>query len=499
MPAAKDGAQVSGGTGRSEQPLFHSVTLDPSRCIGCTTCIKKCPTEAIRVRKGRAWIIETRCIDCGECVRTCPQGAKKTVSDPLSSISGFAFRVAIPAPSLFAQYEARHGRDAIIEALLTIGFDDVFEVARAAEIVGLETARLLGESGPRPLISTACPAVVRLIQLRYPSLIQNLAGILPPVEVAARIVREQLHPGREGLGVFFISPCACKVTSIRKPLGYEGSAVDGVIGIKDIFHQVRRYLERRSEGLITPPALNPEARGFAHVAGKAGLGWARAEGEIDALLPGPQETSTVSVDGIDNVITLLEGIENGKIENIDYLEALACPGGCVGGPMTVGDPFVSKARVRERERLMDRPDDKRGQVARDEKADDPVAREPGSGGLKALSTMRWTMPIRSQPALTLDPDLLVALEKAEEMEKLASGLPGLDCGSCGAPSCRALAEDIVRGEAVATDCIFKLRENVRSLAEELLALETMVPPGLDRGIDRSSDRGSGLVRGRQSV
>ncbi len=465
--------------------MRHSVTLDSDRCIGCTNCIKKCPTEAIRVRKGRAKIIEARCIDCGECIRTCPQGAKKAVSDPLSMIRDFSFTVALPAPSLYAQFDEKFSRGDILEALLGLGFDDAFEVALAAEEVSAQTQALLSQGGARPLISAACPSVVRLIQLRFPSLIPNLATILPPMEVAARIVRDKLYPGREGLGVFFISPCAGKVSAVRTPLGYRRSAVDGVIGIKDVYLQLRKNLEkagrreaerdRRAElpgaagvGQLFSAALE---RGSTARAGGVGIGWARAEGETRAL----GDRRAISVDGIGNVIEVLEELENGKIRDIDYIEALACPAGCVGGPMTVGNPFVSRSKTYLRECEADAETELRARASE-------CGADGGRGDLFFLKPgeYRWSRALESQPTLSLDADMRRALVMAEEMERIASGLPGLDCGACGSPSCKALAEDIVRGEALITDCIFKLRENVRKLAGELIALEAIQPPGLDR-------------------
>lgn len=437
--------------------IRHSVTLDPALCIGCTNCIKKCPTEAIRVRKGRARIMEARCIDCGECIRTCPQGAKKAISDPLSMIDDFSFRVALPAPSLYAQFDGKYGREEILGGLLDLGFDDVFEVALAAEEVSARTRSLLGVDGPRPLISSACPSIVRLIQLRFPSLLPNLAALLPPMEVAARIVREKLYPNTEGLGVFFISPCAGKVSAVRMPLGYERSAVDGVIGIKDVYLRLRKNLEK-------PGNRKP---GSLAVASGAGIGWARAEGEMRAL----GDSRAISVDGIGNVIEVLEELENGTIGGIDYIEALACPAGCVGGPMTVGNPFVSKSKTRIRETEAD---------AALDAVTDAVSGARGLAPALAADRYQWSRRLDARPTLSLDADMLRALVMAEELELIASGLPGLDCGACGAPSCKALAEDIVREEALLTDCIFKLRENVRKLAGELMALEAILPPSLDR-------------------
>ncbi len=118
---------------------LHSVTLDEDLCRGCTNCIANCPTEAIRVRNGKAHIISERCIDCGECIRSCPSHAKKAISDPLSIIDNFDYKVAIPAPSFYGQFKDDIGTDRVLSALLEVGFDDVYEVARAAEIVSIAT------------------------------------------------------------------------------------------------------------------------------------------------------------------------------------------------------------------------------------------------------------------------------------------------------------------------------------------------------------------------
>ncbi len=423
----------------------HSVLLDPEKCVGCTTCIKKCPTEAIRVRKGRASIQRERCIDCGECIRTCPHGAKRAVSDPLSVIEGFRVRIAVPAPTLYSQFDEGTSVDKVLSGLLELGFDEVFEVAEAAELVTRATRELVARADlPHPLISSACPAVVRLVQLRFPSLIPHLAPLLPPMEVAARIVKESLHPGEEGVGAFFITPCAGKVTVTRAPLGYARSALDGVIGLRDIYLPLRMAIAQAPE------------RSLAR-AGRKGLEWARSEGECDAL----GERRSISVDGIGNVIGVLEALENGKLSGLEYIEALACPAGCVGGPLTVENPYIAKTRLRNRE-----------ESAPEEAGLLPRFAPPAGLG--------WTEAVKARSALVLDPDMLKALVMMEEIELRAEGLPGLDCGSCGAPSCRALAEDIVRGTAVESDCVFKLRDRVRELARELMELEGRRPPGLDR-------------------
>ena len=113
----------------------HSVFLDASRCTGCTTCLRHCPTEAIRIRDGRAVINEGRCIDCGECIRTCPQKAKKAVCSRLEDMAGFRWKIALPAPALYGQFDHLEDVDYILSGLGRLGFDEVYEISQAAEMV----------------------------------------------------------------------------------------------------------------------------------------------------------------------------------------------------------------------------------------------------------------------------------------------------------------------------------------------------------------------------
>ena len=110
----------------------HSVTLDIDKCKGCTNCLKRCPTEAIRIRDGHAVIDAERCIDCGECIRVCPYKAKKAFSDKLEQLRDFKWKVALPAPSLYGQFDNLDDIDYVLQGLLDYGFDDVYEVSRAA-------------------------------------------------------------------------------------------------------------------------------------------------------------------------------------------------------------------------------------------------------------------------------------------------------------------------------------------------------------------------------
>ena len=249
---------------------YHSVTLNKERCMGCTNCLKRCPTEAIRVWDGKAKIIKERCIDCGECIRICPHHAKEAATDPLDMIHRYPYKIALPAPTLYGQFKNLASIDSVLSGLMEIGFDDVYEVARGADLVSYEISKRLKDPlAPRPLISSACPAIVRLIRDRFPELVDNIVDVHAPVEVAARVAkrnfaREHQVP-EEQIGAFFITPCAAKMTAIRNPIGAEKSAVDGAISILEVYGQLSRS--------HTPASRQRLRRGLGQLRrGERGLG-----------------------------------------------------------------------------------------------------------------------------------------------------------------------------------------------------------------------------------
>ena len=431
---------------------FHSVNLDKDKCRGCTNCIKRCPTEAIRVRKSKAQIIKERCIDCGECIRVCPYHAKTAISDSLDMIEQYKYKVVVPAPSLYGQFDKKYSRNDILYALKLIGFDYVFEVATAAEIVSEATRQLMKkEDIKKPMISSACPAVVRLIQVRFPGLIDNIVKLESPMEVAAKIVKSELHEKYNidtgDIGVFFISPCAAKVTSVKSPYEKQESNVDGVISIKDIYLKLLSALS------------NAENSEELAEAGLEGIDWANSGGESGAV--GTEKV--LAVDGIHNVIKIFDEIEGDRLNDIDFVEALSCTGGCLGGPLTVANVFVAKTTLKKH-------------------MNEASKKVVVNIDKKSCEELVWKSNVEYKPVMKLDQNVLRAMEKLEKLEKICDGLPGLDCGACGAPNCRALAEDIVRDTANETDCVFKLRERIRDLAEEMVELGGKMPPVMDRDI-----------------
>ena len=419
------------------EKYFHSVQLDADRCCGCTNCLKRCPTEAIRVHNGKAKILSERCIDCGECIRICPHHAKKANSATIEEIKKFAYVVAIPAPALFGQFNNLDSIDVVLTGLKKMGFDYVFEVSRAAELVSEATRRLIKEDKlKKPIISSACPAVVRLIKIRFPELCGNVLPLFAPIEVAARIARREAIAKTglksEEIGVFFITPCPAKVTEINMPNYTDKSACDGAIAVSRIYPVLTHTMDHLTE---------VESLGQS---GLMGIGWATSGGEAAAMLG----DKYLAADGIENVIRVLEELEDEHIRNVDFIELNACSGGCVGGVLNVENPYVAQARIQNLRKFL------------------PVSLNHLEDG--ELDRMLWEKELAYDADIfRLDKDISKAMEMMSHMEGIIENLPQLDCGSCGAPTCRALAEDIVRGKAKETDCIFKLRAKIQNVYDQL--------------------------------
>lgn len=439
---------------------FHSVRLIEDKCKGCVNCIKHCPTEAIRVRDGKAQIIETKCVDCGECIRNCPNQAKAVVADDLDRLQDFRYTIALPAPALYGQFRGGIRPEKIIAGLIHLGFDDVFEVAYAAEIVSARIREMLrNPDRTKPLLSSACPAIVRLIQVRFPGMIGNIIPVASPMQVAARLARArkaaELGISPKEIGLFFLSPCPGKVSAVVDPIGYQESEIDGAIPIKDVFGKLHSFIYNASD---------EQVKKVLRQASGVGVGWGRSGGEVLSI----GARRHVSVDGIHNVIQVLEEMDRGKLLDMDYIELQACVGGCVGGVLQVENPFISRRRVRD--------------VASDggtgPSEEEIAARQEALLAQVDPRVLELDKAIEPIPMLSLDADMTVAIQKMEQIEEIAASLPSLDCGSCGAPNCRALAEDIVMGLAVDTDCVFILRERVQVLAQELMTLAEKVPPAM---------------------
>jgi iron only hydrogenase large subunit-like protein len=420
------------------EQYFHSVVLNDDRCVGCTRCLKICPTEAIRLRDDKARIIGEKCIDCGECIRICPNHAKSAVTDKLDIIQKFKYTIAIPSLVLYGQFPGNIGIGEMLAAIKKVGFDEIYEASVGTEIITnvIKNQLLKNPDRRKPLINATCPATLRLIQIRFPELLPNIVDIETPMEITARLAKKEAVKktglNMEDIGVIFISPCTARMTSVTNPLGIKKSYIDGVVSMKAIYGDILRNINPN----------NPEENTRST---RESLLWPLVGGQGEPL----GIENYLAVDGIHEVIQVLEEIEMDKLDGLEFFEGMACIGGCVGGPLTIENPFIAKNRMKAFSKTL-------------------PASNAGEEEIKAQIQMynegliRLTEKIEPRAIMRLDDDISKSMRKMEMIKEMLKYLPGIDCGVCGAPTCRAFAEDIVKGENQKAICIVKTMENFKN-------------------------------------
>ncbi len=434
---------------------YHSIYFNEKKCEGRMQCMRVCPTQAIRVRNGKARMIEERCIDCGECINVCPNNAIVPLTDPFTTLSKFKYTIAIPSPALYAQFGREILPDRVLMGLKKIGFDDAYDVAQSCGEVSFAIQEYLREyKGPKPLILSSCPTVVRLIQVKYPELIELIMPIETPREVAGREIKkkksEELGLKEEDIGAIYLTPCPAKMISIKQPAEGGKSHLDGAISIKDIYAPLLSAMEN-----LTKENYKSSIENLCIL----GIGWAVVGGIVRTL----KLKNSLAVSGLRNVIKVLDDIESGKLKNIDFLEAHSCLEGCVGGSLTVENIYISYNKILQ---LIEALEIKKIKAC-------PDVRE-----VRKLYREKYYLrggKLSPRPLKPLHPDISKAIAKMKEKDEVYQSLPKIDCGACGSPTCLTFAEDVVRGEAKITDCIFKLPERFKEISKELIELMSNSP------------------------
>ncbi|MFW5767136.1 MAG: [Fe-Fe] hydrogenase large subunit C-terminal domain-containing protein [Bacteroidota bacterium] len=419
----------------TEDTYTHAIRVDTNTCIGCSHCMRVCPTQAIRIVDGHAEIQARRCVDCGECFRVCPVSAIYVKADELDMINGFDVRVAL-IPSVFiGQFPAKCTTTDIINAIHQLGFHHVFEVEHAADYIKKRYQEHSQQARQKPAISSYCPAVVRLIQVMFPSLTSNILQIKAPHDLAALyyrdLLRENMDKETGKVGVFYFTPCASKIVAAKEPVGEEESCIDGALSMEYMYNAVFRILMDidESECLIDKVDMSSDA-----------VKWS-LNGTEKKYYPG----RGLSIDGMSNNIEFLEKLESGEISDVDFLELRACDQGCAGGILCPANRFLTVERLDSRREYFDR-------MAAKDRISNPVLEKA-----EFLSDKDGTERVLPRSGMALDEDLDKAMHKMDKMEKMLAYLPGFDCGACGAPTCKALAEDIASDKASLSHCVFVQR------------------------------------------
>ena len=413
------------------ETFYHALKVAPRVCVGCTHCMSLCPTGAIRVEDGQARIDGRACVDCGMCLKSCPRGAIYVAQDDFNRIFDYRYRVVILPTVLFGQFGEEVTEEQVFAELHDMGFTHVVEAAQAYGILARATREYMAEEpGRRPYISGFCPAIVRLVQVRFPSLIDHILPLKQGMDLAAIYARRRFREAGAGegeVGIFYVTPCAAKIAAVKSPVGEDRSDIDGVINLDFLYNKIQMGLSRHKDA---PLARVPEQTYLSPEA----IAWSLSEGEASRF-----EGRCLAIDGIHNVSDILEKVENEELGDIDYLELRACDHSCSGGTLTVNNRFLTIERLR-----------KRMEAGKREGGGNDLAEE--ADYLIAHGRLRERIPPRSIDQL--DEDFMTAMEKMEKLKRMMEVLPGVDCGACGAPSCGALARDVVQGRGKMSRCVF---------------------------------------------
>ena len=420
--------------------FYHALEIDHDQCIGCSRCMKVCPTEAIRIRHGKAHIQEHRCIDCGKCHETCPSKAIYVKQDDFEFIHHFPHSVALVPAVFLGQFPSDMRVSRIYAALKDVGFRHVFEVESSANIYADAKHKYAKENQDNlPLISSFCPAIVRMIQIRYPSLVDNIMPIKAPLDISAIYAIKKLQEEgipREEIGLFYITPCAAKIAAVKAPIGEEKSIIDGVINMDSLYNRVFKKIKEQGKDYIFPSLHTPRLS---------------ADAILSTLTNGERRICmakrSYAIDGIQNVMDFLDKLENDEIDDVEFLELRACDQSCAGALFSCDNRFLCGDRMYARARKAAERE-RNGEMPRDREMDKYK---------DYLVEQSQAQPAVARSMMILDEDISKALEKMERIEHTKNQLPQVDCGLCGAPSCEAFATDVVCGQSEIGDCIFYQR------------------------------------------
>ncbi len=415
-----------------DKKYFHAIQILRDNCTGCTACVRVCPTEAIRVRNRKAHIDSNRCIDCGNCVTACPFHAIIPRSDPLELIEQYKYKVAIISSSYAGQFSEDVSYATAKSALLELGFDQVAEEAMVTDfVINMIRDYIRTNKEIRPVLSSNCPAVVRLIQVKYPSLLPNLLHREAPMSILTRYIREKIQEEQklpdEDVGVFLIVPCVAHVTAVHQPEGAYKHLQDGAFSMGLIYGKVKDHIKKLQNN---PKEIDTYEKG---------LTWALSG--VEAEMVDCEDIRALSVNGIENVMEVLSKVEDHYLDQYDYIVLRSCTNGCVGGCLNIENPFVAMSRIKK---LIKNAPDSANSCEEFE--------ELYQEGEFDVS------PLTPRSIMELDKDIKNAIKKMKQINEFLTMLPGLNCSACGSPTCYALAEDIVQGKASIDDCVVLLKQ-----------------------------------------
>ncbi|MFB3892837.1 MAG: (Fe-S)-binding protein [Phycisphaerae bacterium] len=371
-------------------PPAGAMHLAGIQCRQCLRCLWTCPMRARRVRGGKPAILAHLCIECGACLSACA-GAGAAVRGTADALRPARDTTLVVPPAILAQFAPYAAPGDVLEILNELGFGRVM-VTHGAEYALRSAVRDDAKTRKEPpAISPACPAVVRLIQTRFPSLLPHVAPFVSAVEAVASELA--------GQKAVVVASCPAQVAALS-------TAAPGI-------------------DVIVPSVLRATVAPLAAARGTAAVRKKRKAGAPGHSRRPHEDDGILRVTGIRHVIAVLDAVENGLMAETPAPELWACDEGCFGSPLLYEDAFIARSRWLEA----------------------GIAAEGGAAVARRS-------PLEPRAGVRLDEDMAKAVAKFGRISIMAGNLPGRDCGRCGCPTCMSLAEDVVLGRAELSACVF---------------------------------------------
>lgn len=402
---------------------MNYLDFKPARCKDCYRCLRECPVNAIQVINHQASIIEERCILCGNCTNVCPQNAKTVHSeaDNVKELLRSGQRVvASVAPSFISSFRL-NSFDQISQALSELGFSFCEETAVGAAAVTSEYKRLLESGTYRNLISSACPAVNRFVQIYYPEMLKYLAPVDSPMLAHSKLLRKRFPDAR----IVFIGPCIAK-----KREGGESSIIDGVLTFEDLNEMLKgNNITFKEEGSLEKAAAGASARIYPV-----------SRGIIRSFCGTVPEYDYVAAEGIGKCRDILENLDS--MDHM-FIELNCCEYACINGPCSLikrGSAVEADAKVRKYAASA---------------LEAGVDKEDISKSFERIKVKAFT------PSDQQIKEILAKTGKTKPEDEL-------NCGACGYSSCREKAWAVANGYADVEMCIPYMRSRAESMSDEVM-------------------------------
>ena len=425
-----------------QSPIYTEKT----QCQDCYKCIRECPVKAIRVENGHAMVVPELCVLCGHCVRICPAGAKRVRDDQARArqLLRLKDKVIVSLAPSFASEFAGVTAEQLVSSIKELGFWGVSETAIGADLVSAQIAEDLQEArekntagkAQKLFLSSACPVAVEYIKCYMNEYAPYITDRASPLLAHARYLR-QIY-GKD-IGVVFIGPCIAK-----KREADAWQAIDCAISFQDLKNWFK------DAGIVLLPNANVERKinhkeAFIPFRAAKGAMFPVDGGMITAVTKyvDPRDIHMMAVTGLDEIAQALRGLDQNVLTEPLFLELLACPGGCVNGPLANPEGSTALRRLN----LVEYANNARDVLEENR------------------PNMADTLPVETpQRKIHSDEEIKAALRQVGKFTVQDE----LNCGSCGYDTCRSFAAAMLEHHAEKTMCVSYMRKLAQKKANGII-------------------------------